>query len=942
MSTIEQASGARRWLNRRRTDKDTAAEPAGPAALHEVGAHFVIASGTDAAALPAALTDALAALEAVPGTVTVLAAAPDPQPVLLGRLDDLARTAADRNAATLVLAASALAAPPASGRRPAQRLAELAATSIVAPDGLVTLRPDGTLLTSGATDAEPSSWWLFTPDGRTRRLGPVWPLPRAGTGTAPGRAGTGAAPGGAGTGSTGNGTTAAVAVTAAAVAATPTPPATTTAGASGEHLGAPHPLEADPTHRPATPALPAAGPLPSPAAPVPRQAAQQAAVPDPTPLPTNPVGTSAPAPRAGEPTVAGPAESTVEALTAVLPHGFWFPGTTVPAAVPDPLLRAATAPGTPVLVVGRPHAPLPPAADVAAIAAAAAVAAARPGPPGTRPAELLISAPWADPAQLVALTGALAAALGHDVRAAVGLPTRTASGWSARVLGADGAPGWEPWLTELTACRELGRVIASAWRPLPAAFADCGPALHQAPVAGWRLEAVPAGLWLRPDQVPDDRGPRLLVPDPTRPTLIAGSADLPAPAEVLAVLEDLVSALTEPGAPAPRLLLPATPTVRRTHPATPATPTPPEPIAPATAATVTTQSTTPDTPAPTPEPHTPPEPITPATAATVTTQSTTPDIPAPTPEPAGPQDPPTPQAEGAGPGEPPAPPQGAIVPDSPDTPGRAAAPRLLVPPTVGTTAAGRASTPAERAAFRALLGADFHRYAGRAEQAALRMPALRAQARDDLKDDLAAVYLHHADTGIPVHRAELVEAARRGDHATGPLAPYLACLGSGLRRLPNHRGAVLLGAEAGEEVLAQYVRGALLVEPAPVVGTAEAEVVPGTGVEFLVWSATGRRTSVIAEEGDPEVVFPPGTRFLVLDVLPAGEDRPARVLLRETGQAPAPEGEGAGDEQDRSRLLAWQARRDQLPPERLRAPARPERLRLTPGVRPDDPRGVPS
>ncbi|MFE3880248.1 hypothetical protein ACFXPX_38375, partial [Kitasatospora sp. NPDC059146] len=221
MSTIEQASGARRWLNRRRTDNDTAAEPAGPAALHEVGAHFVIAPGTDAAALPAALTDALAALEAVPGTVTVLAAAPDAQPVLLGRLDDLARTvrattgtgtagtatdagttaapgagraAADRNAATLVLAASALAATPASGRRPAQRLAELAATSIVAPDGLVTLRPDGTLLASGATDADPSSWWLFTPDGRTRRLGPVWPLPRAGTGTAPGRAGTGTAP----------------------------------------------------------------------------------------------------------------------------------------------------------------------------------------------------------------------------------------------------------------------------------------------------------------------------------------------------------------------------------------------------------------------------------------------------------------------------------------------------------------------------------------------------------------------------------------------------------------------------------------------------------------------------------------------------------------------------------------------------------------------------
>ncbi|WP_262986105.1 hypothetical protein, partial [Streptomyces sp. CBMA123] len=143
----------------------------------------------DPAALPAALTDALTALTPVVGTVTVLAVAADAQPVLLGRLDDLARTAADRKAATLVLAASGLAAAPESGRRPAQRLAELAATSVVAPDGLVTLRPDGTLLTTGATDTTPSSWWLFAPDGRTRRLGAVWPLPGTDGGGPRGREG---------------------------------------------------------------------------------------------------------------------------------------------------------------------------------------------------------------------------------------------------------------------------------------------------------------------------------------------------------------------------------------------------------------------------------------------------------------------------------------------------------------------------------------------------------------------------------------------------------------------------------------------------------------------------------------------------------------------------------------------------------------------------------
>ncbi|MFJ8475700.1 hypothetical protein [Kitasatospora sp. NPDC094011] len=847
MSITGQAPGTRRWLPRRRTGADAAPAPA--ATLHEVGPHFVIAPGAadgpDPVPLPAELTDALAALTPVVGTVTVLAAAADAQPVLLGRLDELARTAAARKAATLVLAASGLATAAESGRRPAQRIAELAATSIVAPDGLVTLRPDGTLLTTGDADTAPSSWWLFTPDGRTRRLGAVWPLP--GTGAARGRA--------AGAAATAGG----VPATAGATA-TPEPTGPAPAVVPGRVTAAPS----------ATAGATATPPTPAPAAP----------------------GT-APEPAAAAPATAPPPDGTSAPLTAVLPHGRWFHGGPAPALPPAALLGAESVPGTPVLVVGRPGVPLPPVAEVAAEVAAAL--AARPDGPGASPADPLISAPWATVPELVALAGELAVELGREVRAAVGLPTRTAHGCSSLVLTADAAPAWEPWLTELTACPELGRVIASAWRPLPSAFAACGPALHQAPVAGWRLEAVPAGLWLRPEETPHDRGPRLLDPAPDRPTLIAGSADRTAPAEVLDVLDDLLSALTTPGTPTPRLLLPGAPD-------SPEAANSPSPQADPATGTATDTGTPP-----------PAEPLTPATAPTTAVESTgTPDTPAPAPDPV--------------PAPVPVP-----APAAPETPDSPAAPRLLVPTTAATAAtAGRVSTPAERAAFRALLGTHFHRYASRAEQAALRMPALRAQDREDLKEDLAAVHLHHIDTGLPVHRAELVAAARRSAPGAGPLAPYLACLGSGLRRLPNHRGAVLLGAEADEEVLGQYARGVRLVEPAPVVGTAEPEVVPGTAVEFLVWSATGRRTSAIAEAGDPEVVFPPGTCFTVLDVLPGEEDRPARVLLREAGPASAPD--AAGDEQDRARLLAWQERRDRLPTERLRAPARPERLLLTPGV----------
>ncbi|MEV7601191.1 hypothetical protein AB0O91_27885 [Kitasatospora sp. NPDC089797] len=921
MSTTEQTGTARRWLGRRRSGAVAAA-----AELHEVGPHFVIAPGTAGgsgpAGLPAALTDALAALAPVVGTVTVLAAAADAQPVLLERLDDLARTAARRKAATLVLAASGLAAAPGggdsaggggsagggAGRRPAQRIAELAATSIVAPDGVVTLRPDGTLLTSGATDAEPSSWWLCTPDGRTRRLGALWPLP--GTGAAQSRAGgtAGAAAG-------------ASAPAAAEAGPAPEEGAVPTEGAAPK---APDPASAAAPAGPGSgavravagvPTVPAAAPAPAGAPVAPLGATAPPDGPAEPAEPVEPVEPAAPA----APTGPAAPDSPAEPPTTALPHGRWLHGAPAPAVPPPALLLAASAPGTPVLVVGRPGAPLPPAAEVAH-------AAARLGAPGAGPAELLISAPWAATPALVALAGELAAGLGREVRAAVGLPTHTAHGCSSRILTADGTQTWEPWLTELTACPDLGRVIASAWRPLPAGFAPCGPALHQAPVAGWRLEAVPAGVWLRPERTPLDRGPRLLDPDPDRPTLIAGSADRTPPAEVLDLLDDLLSALTDPGTPAPRLLLPAAPAGPR--PAPPAAAATPEAVAPA--------STTPTAVPPTALPPTalPPAAVAPAgappAAEAPTTEAPTAAPPASTAGDGG--TPATPEApDSPRPDVPEAPdsPVPQAVPAAPTPPAAPAPPRLLVPSATAPAAAGRVSTAAERAAFRALLGERFHRYASRAEQAALRMPALRAQDREELKDDLTAVYLHHTDTGIPVHRAELVEAARRGPGA-GALAPYLACLGSGLRRLPNHRGAVLLGAEAGEEALRQYVPGALLVEPAPVVGTAEAEVVPGTCAEFLVWSATGRRTAAIAEDGDPEVVFPPGTRFTVLDVLPAGEDRPARVLLREAGPASAPD--AAGEEQDRARLLAWQERRDRLAPERRRAPARPERLRLAPGV----------
>lgn len=347
MSTSTQAAGdapgaapAKRRLGLRRS-----APAATPAALHQVGPHFVIApggaDGTGPAALPAAMTAALGRLTAVTRTVTVLAAAPDAPAVLFGRLDELTRTATARDATALVLAASGLATAPETGPRPAERIAELTGIGVVAPDGLVTLRPDGTLLTSGPTDDAPSSWWLCTPTGQLRRLGPVWPLP--------------------------------------------TEPAAAPVGSPGSADSAAETVVMErPTAETAVLELPVA----TPAVAAPAQAVPVAAVSSPGP--------------------AAPPASPADPLVTALPHGYWFRSEPDPDGPSGPLTRATADEGTVILVVGHPGAPLPPAAELAArlrrllpgpeadlLLSAPGPPPARspPSPPGSRPNSAATSAP---------------------------------------------------------------------------------------------------------------------------------------------------------------------------------------------------------------------------------------------------------------------------------------------------------------------------------------------------------------------------------------------------------------------------------------------------------------------------------------------------------------------------------------------------------------------
>ena len=756
-------------------------EPAeeAPAALHPVGPHFVIAPGPATGgpgSLPLGLVTALQTLRPDARSVVVLAASPGAATVLLDRLADLARAAADRGATTLVLAASGLAAAPAAGRRPAEQIAELAGLPVAAPDGLVTLRPDGVLLTTGPKGGAPASWWLCPPGGAAQPLGPLWP-----------------------------------------------PPPPVAAEAGSDH-------------------------------------APPAVVPPAVPLPAEPAPPPLPLPLDLPP--AGPGDTVVTRL----PGGLWLRTGPVPdGPLPAALEVAAADHDTLLLVVGRPGAPLPSVGQLT-------------GPVrhllASVPAEPLLSAPWADTAALVGLAAGLAEALQRDVRAAVGLPVRTASGYSARFLDAFGTPAREPWLTELTASAVLRRVVASAWRSGPAGPAACGPAVFEA-LPGWQLEAVPAGLWLRPEGPLRDRSPRLSTPDPTRLRLIVGCREEPVPSDVWAGLGEVLRALTPAGESAPALIVNGE------------TDEVSEGVARFVAQLYDLDRLD-------------REPL----------AETTVEAPAAVPSPA-PEPQPQPEPEAA-------------------VPLPATARAFAADSAVG---AARPSTPQEQAAFKELLGVHYQRCASRADQVAMRLPALRSAPRDDLKTDLAAVFLHHTDSGVPVSRAELVEAARRP--GPGRLDSFLACLGSGLRRLPSHHGAVLLGAHPGPEELRHYRPGAELTEPAPVVGLPAHDVELGAPVEFAVWSATGRRTAAFAEAGEPEVVFPPGSRFSVLELVPSTEGRPTRVLLREIAH-PGPEdtdGDTSADrdQQIRRRLTTWLARRD-LAPADHRPTDRPDRYLLTPGV----------
>ncbi|MGW6446401.1 hypothetical protein [Lentzea sp. NPDC055074] len=128
----------------------------------------------------------------------------------------------------------------------------------------------------------------------------------------------------------------------------------------------------------------------------------------------------------------------------------------------------------------------------------------------------------------------------------------------------------------------------------------------------------------------------------------------------------------------------------------------------------------------------------------------------------------------------------------------------------------------------------------------------------------------------------VVETLRMG--RLGRLRPYVACIVSGLNRLPVHSGVATVWGVSGQTGPRRYRSGDVLVEH----GLLDAVANPSQRIdgvtEYLIWSVTGRRVEVadrVAVATEERVLFAPGTPFRVLAVAEAEGDHPQQVLLQE-------------------------------------------------------------
>ncbi|SEL31117.1 hypothetical protein [Streptacidiphilus jiangxiensis] len=192
----------------------------------------------------------------------------------------------------------------------------------------------------------------------------------------------------------------------------------------------------------------------------------------------------------------------------------------------------------------------------------------------------------------------------------------------------------------------------------------------------------------------------------------------------------------------------------------------------------------------------------------------------------------------------------------------------------------------EREWVRRTFSAQYHAIAGSVSRVMSEAPGLRDGSRTaaDALTDLVAVRLYLSGDG-----AEVDDAVRGA--TVGPHVPLARCIASGLRRLPSYRGAALVRARLTAAEWDWYHEGRRVTEWAFWTAWTGWRLAPEGAADLLVWSLTGRRTSLLDPAVPDRVVFLPGTAFKVLRADDSGP-RPL-LLLRELTAAEATEPEEA-------------------------------------------------
>ncbi|WP_331728134.1 hypothetical protein [Streptomyces sp. NBC_01176] len=231
---------------------------------------------------------------------------------------------------------------------------------------------------------------------------------------------------------------------------------------------------------------------------------------------------------------------------------------------------------------------------------------------------------------------------------------------------------------------------------------------------------------------------------------------------------------------------------------------------------------------------------------------------------------------------------------SPESPSEAPGQAVLREVTYVPVLPNHRSSAAERQGLRSHVGADWERHTSAAQRTLTTLPGLRPTGGEDGDPiaDLAALYAYLGAGEGRLGERELAAALDRRDPDA---VAYLACLASGLRRLPSYRGATVLTAGVFDDGTAMLLPGEEVGATVPVISRAVGEPWYPTLADdhYLIWSSTGRRVGSLREAGpaaSTDVVFGPGSRFRVLEVRDRGEV--SVVVLREVPPGTPPTAPG--------------------------------------------------